>query len=123
MNPRLVEDQREAQQRLSKKALLASNPTQVRVGLVWFSLYFVVICSFFCRTNLSLATLRSTRRMSRASPPCWAFKDRFDISLFSNSASLHFQGKGNAAVPGLYWDQKNPNAVKKNTGNRRKKKA
>ena len=41
---------------------------------------------------------------------------------FSNSASLHFQGKGNAAVPGLYWDQKNPNAVKKNTGNRRKKK-
>ena len=45
MNPRLVEDQREAQQRLSKKALLASNPTQVRVGLLWFSLYFVVICS------------------------------------------------------------------------------
>ena len=29
MNPRLVEDQREAQQRLSKKALLATNPTQV----------------------------------------------------------------------------------------------
>ena len=32
MNPRLVEDQREAQQRLSKKALLATNPTQVNLG-------------------------------------------------------------------------------------------
>ena len=32
MNPRLVEDQREAQQRLSKKALLATNPTQVNSG-------------------------------------------------------------------------------------------
>ena len=31
MNPRLVEDQREAQQRLSKKALLATNPTQVNL--------------------------------------------------------------------------------------------
>ena len=32
MNPRLVEDQREAQQRLSKKALLATNPTQVNLN-------------------------------------------------------------------------------------------
>ena len=32
MNPRLVEDQREAQQRLSKKALLATNPTQVNLS-------------------------------------------------------------------------------------------
>ena len=32
VNPRLVEDQREAQQRLSKKALLATNPTQVNLG-------------------------------------------------------------------------------------------
>ena len=32
VNPRLVEDQREAQQRLSKKALLATNPTQVNLN-------------------------------------------------------------------------------------------
>jgi len=87
VNPRLVEDQREAQQRLSKKALLASNPTQDE----------------FVPGNSPFYTK--------------------DVTSKSAMLGLQGQGKGNAAVPGLYWDQKNPNAVKKNTGNRRKKKA
>jgi len=87
VNPRLVEDQREAQQRLSKKALLATNPTQDE---------FVPGNSpFYIK----------------------------DVTSKSAMLGLQGQGKGNAAVPGLYWDRKNPNAVKKNTGNRRKKKA
>jgi len=87
VNPRLVEDQREAQQRLSKKALLATNPSQDE---------FVPGNSpFYIK----------------------------DVTSKSAMLGLQGQGKGNAAVPGLYWDRKNPNAVKKNTGNRRKKKA
>ena len=31
------------------------------------------------------------------------------------------QGKGNAKVPGLYWEKKNPNSSRKSTGNRKKK--
>merc|ERR1712014_479797 len=77
----------EAQQRLSKKALLASNPTQDE----------------FVPGNSPFYTK--------------------DVTSRSAMLGLQGQGKGNAAVPGLYWDQKNPNAVKKNTGNRRKKKA
>ena len=46
-----------------------------------------------------------------------------EIYFLESFQSMLLQGKGNAAVPGLYWDRKNPNAVKKNTGNRRKKKA
>jgi len=87
VNPRLVEDQREAQQRLSKKALLATNPTQDE----------------FVPGNSPFYTK--------------------DVTSKSAMLGLQGQGKGNAAVPGLYWDRKNPNAVKKNTGNRRKKKA
>jgi len=41
----------------------------------------------------------------------------------SKSAMLGLAGtdKGNAAPTGFYWTQKNPNVVRKNTGNRRKK--
>jgi len=40
----------------------------------------------------------------------------------SKSAMLGLAGgsKGNAAPPGFYWSRKNPNSVRKNTGNRKK---
>merc|ERR1719431_2573273 len=85
VNPRLVEDQREAQQRLSKKALLAMKAPEEHVP------------------GSSPFSVKDTT--SRAA-----------------MLGLQGQGKGNAEVPGLYWDQRNPNAVRKSTGNRRRKK-
>jgi len=84
VNPKLVEDQREAQQRLSKKALQRNNPM-------------------------------GEDYMASSSP--FVVKD-----VTSKSAMLGLQGsgKGNAEVPGAYWARRNPNAVKKNTGNRKK---
>eukprot|EP00092_Neocalanus_flemingeri_P008169 GFUD01008809.1.p1 GENE.GFUD01008809.1~~GFUD01008809.1.p1 ORF type:complete len:538 (+),score=169.22 GFUD01008809.1:46-1659(+) len=84
VNPKLVEDQREAQQRLSKKALQRNNPM-------------------------------GEDYMAGSSP--FVVKD-----VTSKSAMLGLQGagKGNAEVPGAYWARRNPNAVKKNTGNRKK---
>ena len=40
----------------------------------------------------------------------------------SKSAMLGLGGgsKGNAMASGFYWTQRNPNAVRKNTGNRKK---
>jgi len=84
LNPKLTADQREAQQRVSKKAMARNNP----MGEDYLA----------------------------ASSP-FVTKD-----VYSKSAMLGLQGagKGNAQVPGLYWDRKNPNAVRKNTGNRKK---
>ena len=53
MNPRLVEDQREAQQRLSKKALLATNPTQVNLNEKE-NYHFNIILGRVCSGQLSV---------------------------------------------------------------------
>jgi len=84
VNPRLCEDQREAQQRLSKKALKKTNP----------------MADEFVAGN---------------SP----FVGK-DVTSKSAMLGLQGSGKGNAEVPGAYWNKRNPNAVKKNTGNRKK---
>jgi len=84
INPKLVEDQREPQQRLSKKALQKNNP----LG-----------------DDFTAGT----------SP--FVIKD---VTSKSAMLGLHGRGKGNAQIPGAYWSRKNPNAVKKNTGNRKK---
>jgi len=84
VNPRLVEDQREAQQRLSKKALKKNNP----------------MGDDFIAGNSPFITK--------------------DVTSKSAMLGLHGSGKGNAEVPGVYWNRKNPNASKKNTGNRKK---
>jgi len=85
VNPRLVADQREAQQRISKKALAKNNPMDEDY-------------------------------MAKSSP--FVTKDTTSKSAM---LGLHGRGKGNAEVPGAYWARKNPNAVKKNTGNKKKK--
>jgi len=84
-NPRLTEDQREPQQRLSKKSLRKNNP----------------MGEDFLAGNSPFVTRDVT----------------------SKSAMLGLAGtdKGNAAPSGFYWTQRNPNVVRKNTGNRRKK--
>jgi len=84
VNPRLFEDQREPQQRISKKALAKTNPM-------------------------------SEDYLAGSSP----FVTK-DVTSKSAMLGLHGRGKGNAEVPGMYWARKNPNAVKKNTGNRKK---
>jgi len=84
VNPKLVADQREAQQRLSKKALQRNNP----------------IGGDFIAGNSPFVTK--------------------DVTSKSAMLGLQGSGKGNAEVPGAYWNRKNPNAVKKNTGNRKK---
>lgn len=84
VNPRLVEDQKEAQQRLSKKALKKNNP----------------MGDDFVAGNSPFVSK--------------------DVTSKSAMLGLHGSGKGNAEVPGLYWNRRNPNAVKKNTGNRKK---
>merc|ERR1719228_2233023 len=84
VNPKLVEDQREAQQRLSKKALQKNNPMGED--------YLAGSSPFITK----------------------------DVTSKSAMLGLHGSGKGNAEVPGVYWARKNPNAVKKNTGNRKK---
>jgi len=84
VNPKLVEDQREAQQRLSKKALQRNNPM-------------------------------GDDYMAGSSP--FIVKD---VTSKASMLGLQGAGKGNAEVPGAYWARRNPNAVKKNTGNRKK---
>merc|ERR1719320_448128 len=84
VNPRLVEDQKEAQQRLSKKALKKNNP----------------MGDDFIAGNSPFVTK--------------------DVTSKSAMLGLHGSGKGNAEVPGVYWNRRNPNASKKNTGNRKK---
>jgi RNA-binding protein NOB1 len=84
VNPRLVEDQREAQQRLSKKALKKNNP----------------MGDDFVAGNSPFTAK--------------------DVTSKSAMLGLQGSGKGNAEVPGAYWNRRNPNAVKKNTGNRKK---
>jgi len=83
VNPKLVEDQREAQQRLSKKALQRNNPMGED--------YLAGSSPFITK----------------------------DVTSKSAMLGLHGAGKGNAEVPGAYWARRNPNAVKKNTGNRK----
>ena len=85
VNPRLFEDQRDAQQRISAKALARTNPM-------------------------------GEDYMAGSSP----FVTK-DITSKSAMLGLHGSGKGNAQVPGMYWARKNPNQVKKNTGNGKKK--
>lgn len=85
LNPRLFEDQREAQQRLSKKALMAANP--------------------------------SADEYVQGNSPFYVK----DVTSKSAQLGLHGEGKGNAKVPGLYWEKKNPNSSRKSTGNRKKK--
>jgi len=84
VNPKLLADQREAQQRLSRKALLRNNP----------------IGGDFVAGNSPFVTK--------------------DVTSKSAMLGLQGSGKGNAEVPGAYWNRRNPNAVKKNTGNRKK---
>jgi len=84
VNPKLVEDQREAQQRLSKKALKKNNP----------------MGDDFIAGNSPFITK--------------------DVTSKSAMLGLQGSGKGNAEVPGVYWNRRNPNASKKNTGNRKK---
>jgi len=84
-NPRLTEDQREPQQRLSKKSLRKNNPM-------------------------------GEDFLAGSSP----FVTR-DVTSKSAMLGLAGTDKGNAAPTGFYWTQKNPNVVRKNTGNRRKK--
>ena len=79
-----MEDQKEAQQRLSKKALKKNNP----------------MGDDFIAGNSPFVTK--------------------DVTSKSAMLGLHGSGKGNAEVPGVYWNRKNPNASKKNTGNRKK---
>jgi len=85
VNPRLVADQREAQQRISKKAMAKNNPMD----------------EDYMANNSPFITKDTTSK--------------------SAMMGLHGRGKGNAEVPGAYWARRNPNAVKKNTGNKRKK--
>lgn len=85
VNPRLFEDQRDAQQRISAKALARTNPM-------------------------------GEDYMAGSSP----FVTK-DVTSKSAMLGLHGSGKGNAQVPGMYWARKNPNQVKKNTGNGKKK--
>ena len=85
VNPRLFEDQRDAQQRISAKALARTNPM-------------------------------GEDYMAGSSP----FVTK-DITSKSAMLGLHGSGKGNAQVPGMYGARKNPNQVKKNTGNGKKK--
>jgi len=85
VNPKLFEDQRDPQQRLSKKALMKNNPM-------------------------------GDDFLAGSSP----FVNK-DVTSKSAMLGLHGRGKGNAEVPGAYWNKRNPNAVSKNTGNRKKK--
>jgi len=86
VNPRMVEDQRYPHQRISKKALIKTNPM-------------------------------GEDYMASSSPFCVK-----DVTSKSAMLGLHGRGagKGNAEVPGQYWARKNPNQVKKNTGNKKK---
>ena len=83
-NPRLSEDQREPQQRLSKKAIARNNPM-------------------------------GEDYMAGGSPFV-----THDVTSKSAMLGLSGANKGNAPPPGFYWSQRNPNSVRKNTGNRKK---
>ena len=83
-NPRLAEDQREPQQRLSKKAIARTNPM-------------------------------GEDYMAGGAP----FVSH-DVTSKAAMLGLSGASKGNAAPPGFYWARRNPNSVRKNTGNRKK---
>ena len=85
-NPRLSEDQREPQQRLSKKAMLRNNPMGED--------YLAGNSPFISR----------------------------DVNSKAAMLGLAGQNRGNAQPSGFYWTQKNPNAVRKNTGNKKRNK-
>ena len=83
-NPRLSEDQREPQQRLSRKAIARTNPM-------------------------------GEDYLAGGSPFV-----THDVTSKAAMLGLSGANKGNAAPPGFYWAQRNPNSVRKNTGNRKK---
>lgn len=84
-NPRLTEDQREPQQRLSKKSMQRNNP----------------MGEDYLAGNSPFVTR--------------------DVTSKAAMLGLGGTNRGNAQPTGFYWAQRNPNAVRKNTGNKKKK--